>query len=130
MNGHRRQTGFSLIETLVAFVLLSSALAVILQLFSSGLAGTLRAENHSRAMVLGDGLLAALGREEPMQPGQREGSSGPLHWRMQITPAAAGDDGDAPGDWALYRIDLTLLWPQGTRQQTLHLATLRLGPVR
>ena len=78
------QCGFSLIEVLVSFVLLSMALAVILQIFSTNLRGMDRVGKQTRALVLAESKLAAVGREIPLATGQTEGQSGGFSWQLDM----------------------------------------------
>lgn len=117
----RRQGGFSLLELLVAFVIMAFSLGMLYQ--ASG--GTVRSlgdtEQHLRATVLAQSLLAA--RDSVPEAGWNEsGASGGLTWRVSSAPFRT-DVGD-PKVPPLQQVDLVIGWSgrQGPRQ--LELSTL------
>ena len=62
--------GMTLIEVLVAFVVLSVTMAAILQIFSGGMRNARLADSYSRAVFLAESKLAAAGIERPLVPGE------------------------------------------------------------
>lgn len=124
------QRGFSLLEVLVAFVLLAMALALILQIFSTGVAASGRTAAHGRAVTLATSLLARLDAEPVLREEQRSGSNDGMRWRMAIQPAPEplAGSGQTGGDGAkLYRIRLQIRWQRDGGGGEVTLQTLRLG---
>lgn len=81
-----RARGFSLLEVLVAFVVLSLALAVIMRIFSQGMSSVGESEHHARAVMLAESKLALLGAGIPLEEGETSGDSeDQLHWRVRLT---------------------------------------------
>jgi general secretion pathway protein I len=68
--------GMTLIEVLVAFIVLSVTMAVILQIFSGGMRNARLAESYSRAVFLAESKMAAVGLERPLMPGGRQWAGG------------------------------------------------------
>jgi len=68
--------GMTLIEVLVAFVVLSVTMAVILQIFTGGMRNARMADSYSRAVFLAESRLAAVGTERPLLPGVESGQVG------------------------------------------------------
>ena len=126
------QRGFTLIEVLVSFVLLSLSLVVILQIFATGLRSSGAAEGYTRAMLLAESTLARLGSEIPLVAGETEGRDDIFQWRLRVTPALTPPA--EPGPQAvpratLYDVALEVEWRQGARTPQIRFRTLRAGPV-
>ena len=115
----------------MAFALLTMALTVILQIFSSGLDGAGRSATHGRAVVLAGSLLAKLDAGPvPEKEEERTGETDGMRWRIEILPAdgfpTGADVHDRKG-LELYRIRLRIRWPRGNGEGEMTLNTLRLG---
>jgi general secretion pathway protein I len=122
--------GMTLIEVLVAFVVLSLTLAVIMQIFSGGMHNARQAGAYSYALILAESQLAAVGVEQPLVVGQRSGQTGPdLTWHTTVD---LFDDGGAAERLhlpaRLYQIRAQVSWSDGTRARQIELTSLRLGP--
>ena len=72
----RSQRGLSLIEVLVAFVVLALTLGVILQIFSGGLRNARLSDAYTRALLLAETRLEAEGSEQALVPGETAGQLG------------------------------------------------------
>ncbi|WP_296903040.1 type II secretion system protein [Polaromonas sp.] len=125
-----KNRGMTLIEVLVAFVVLSLAMGVIMQIFSGGMRNARRAEGYSRAVFLAESRLAAVGLEQPLVPGEVSGQlSSDLRWRVTINPF---DDGGVSDQFVipvrLYEVRVTVSWNEDGRQRLVELGSLRLGP--
>lgn len=128
--GHRiSQQGFTLIEVLVAFVLLSLTLAVILQIFSSGLRNIGAAEGYTRAMVLAEAKLAQLGNETALASGETGGEDDIFSWQLVVAPyqAESADTEETESAIPLYDVTLEIQWQQGSRRPRISFRTLRTG---
>ena len=89
----RASAGFSLIEVLVAFVILALTLSVIMRIFSGGLRNVALAEDYSRAALLAESRLAELS-VQPLE-GEAGGEfDGKYRWRSTVRPWV--DDAGAP----------------------------------
>ena len=90
----RASSGFSLLEVLVAFVILALTLSVVMRIFSGGLRNVALADGYSRAVLLAESRLAELS-VLPLE-GEASGEfDGKYRWRSSIHPWA--DDSGAPG---------------------------------
>lgn len=84
-NRQTTQSGFSLIEILVAFSILSLALGILLNIFSSGLGTAILAEEYTVATQIAESLLAETGVEEELQEGERSGTEQEkYHWTVSV----------------------------------------------
>lgn len=120
----------TLIEVLVAFVILSLAMGVIMQIFSGGMRNARLAEGYSRAVFLAESRLAAVGLEQPLVAGEVSGQLSPdLRWRVTISPY---DDGGVADQLLmsqrLYQVRVGVSWGDEGRQRRVELGSLRLGP--
>ena len=119
----------TLIQVLVAFVVLSLTMAVIMQIFSGGMRNARLAENYSRAVFLAESRLAAVGLEQVLAPGEDGGQVGTdLHWRVMVSPF--DDDGATAHQLMpvrLYRVWARVTWNEDGRERHVELASLRLG---
>lgn len=132
MSRARHQGGFTLIEVVVAFVLLTLVLSVGFQIFSTGMARAGTLDERSRALDIAQSQLAAVGTATALQEGQEQGDSADrrFHW---VTTVSATDEGQSPNmptqtGYLLWRIETRVDWTSAAgRPQQLTLATLGLG---
>ena len=129
----RAQAGFTLLEVVVAFVLLSVTLVIIFQIFSTGLARAGNLDEYSQALALAQSKLAATGVEEQAKEGETRGET--YDHRFQWTVAVkrheeAGDPDTRPQSLqSLYRVDSGVRWRTADgRERSVSLSTLVLGP--
>jgi general secretion pathway protein I len=126
-----RQAGFSLLEILVAFVILSLSIGVIMRVFSTGMRNIDTAERHTRATLLAENVLSGLGEETALSAGELSGEDGRgYRWRARVSEhLPPGMPADAPGPAVrLYQIDLEVNWGEPTdRSGGLRFSTLRVA---
>ena len=84
----RREQGFTLIEVVVAFVLLALVMSTAFEIFSAGLARAGQLEERSRALVVAQSRLASVGVEETLKESE-------TFWRWQTRPIVSRRVGDA-----------------------------------
>ncbi len=129
----RRQSGFSLLEVLVAFAILAMSMGVLLQIFSRASMSTVVASQYSRAAALAESRLAAVGTAIPLEPGALSGEpEDGIAWELTIVQATDLQPEQGLGAVALpsvspYRVTVTALWEDAGRVRRLALTTLRLG---
>jgi general secretion pathway protein I len=128
----RRQSGFTLIEVVVAFALLAGAMALLIGALSNGSRQIRNANDASRATLYAQSLMAQVGVGEVLQPGQREGEfdNGALRWQLRIAPyadPALSATLLSPNTPRLLQLDLQVHRADG-KGQPLRWRTLRLVP--
>jgi len=136
-----RQRGFTLLEVMLAFVVLAVALGLLLGMLSRGLKQVTQSQAETEAALHAQSLLDVLGTLEPLEPGVRDGSfeQGRYRWRLQIArgadpapPPPPEEDSPAPqpvvvaGAPLLYRVLLDVEWGAAAPAQKLRFDTLRL----
>ncbi|WP_010324235.1 type IV pilus modification PilV family protein [Marinobacterium stanieri] len=120
--------GFTLLEVLVAFVVLAAVLGVILRINAQVLEGTHRVSERQLALMLAQSQLDRVLANAELEPGQLRGdlTIPGYRWELDVFPLQAAEQ--VPDAERLrvtpYQIDLHVYWAE---QQHLMLSTLRLG---
>jgi len=70
----QRHKGFSLLEILVAFVIMAVALTIVLRIFGSGVNNAVISEDYTIAVQIAESLLASAGVETPLEIGDISGN--------------------------------------------------------
>ena len=128
----RAQTGFTLLEVVVAFVVLALILATVFQIFSAGLGRAGDLDEQSRALVLAQSTLAAAGVEDQLYEGETQGESGDrrYRWVLSVRPApqAKADGTAVQATFDLFRVDVVVAWRSADgRDRQLSLGTMMIG---
>jgi general secretion pathway protein I len=128
MRKHSR--GMTLMEVLVAFVVLSLTMAVILNIFSGGMRNSRLTDSYSRAVFLAQSRLAAVGVESPLTPGEENGRIGTtLQWRTSVTRVDDGGEADRLlMPVRQYQVRAQVTWQEDGRDKQIELSSVRLGP--
>ena len=127
----RGQSGFTLIEVVVAFALLALALTFLLASLSGAIRQIRIASDNSRATLHAQSLLAQVGVGETLQPGRRQGSfdAGRYRWVLGIAPYVdplrSPSPLSNPSAPRLLQLTLAMEWGNGRGQQ-MQWQTLRL----
>jgi prepilin-type N-terminal cleavage/methylation domain-containing protein len=131
MNGeHGGEDGFTLIETLVALVIMIAMATLLYRGFSGGLGAADAAEGAEAALLVAQSRLAALGAETPLEAREREGADGGMLWRAVLRPyAVARREDAATRQPAAFWATVTVTWrdKRGSRRRDLQLTTIKLG---
>ncbi len=129
--GARKQDkGFTLLEVLVALVVLATTVVAVLQLFGGGLRLARAAGDHADAALLASAKLADL-EPGPLTEGSTEGTDGPYRWTRRVTldPALLPVEPDTPEAMLirLARVSVEVQWGQGRRFELATLRVWRIG---
>jgi general secretion pathway protein I len=124
-----RERGFTLIEVVVAFVLLALVMSTAFEIFSAGMARASGLEERSRALVIAQSRMATVGVEETLKEGESSGESEDrrYQWAVSVRRTGEGEESGkpAPSVYALYRIDVVVTWRGAdSRDHSLALSTL------
>jgi len=133
--GARREVGFTLVEVVVAFVLLTLVLSVSFEIFSRGMARAGDLDDRARALVVAQSRLGLAGLEDGWKEGVSTGESEDRRYQWQVTVRRAEELATPPGGktpsaaYALYLIDVHVSWRGAdSREHALDLSTLSTAP--
>ncbi|WP_341502597.1 type II secretion system protein [Gallaecimonas sp. GXIMD4217] len=123
-----RQQGFSLLEVLVAFLILSLALGVLLRLFSQSSRGYHSAHSRQLALNLAQSKLAEVTGDADIASGSDRGEfDNGYGWQSRIERYRLPDEFNSPDiELIPFEVTVTVSWGQGEAEQ-LSLTTLMLG---
>jgi len=104
----RGESGFTLLEVLVALAIGSLAITAWLTLQSDFIARWTGAEQRRAAVQLGESLVDRLGRDLPLKPSEgRDNKPGGLAWRLTVQPLEAPIE-IGTSVWRLYAFTLAI----------------------
>ncbi len=119
--------GMTLLEVLVAFVVLALITGTAMEVFSSGARTTVRVVDEERAIALAESRLAVVGATV-REPGEWEGQWNGYSWHAladDVTPAAFSTVADRI---RLFRITVTVAWRDNGQMRAKRLTSLRVAP--
>jgi len=130
----RPARGFTLLEVLVAFVVLAAGAGILYRTYSAGLNNVGTVSGYSEAIAIADAKLGALGIEHPLVEGEESGTTDDhrYEWRMVVQPyTPPGTAPDQPGGFIsphqMFRITVGVSWDQnGLSKRSVELSTLRI----
>ncbi|HAO22175.1 MAG: hypothetical protein BWK80_48010 [Desulfobacteraceae bacterium IS3] len=122
----RKSKGFTLIETLVAMMILSISLVAILQLFSGGLRSARLSENYSRAVFHAREKMEELLVSQKMAPGELEGRfDDEFRWKAEIRHLDTIKDSNPSTDTFAIRVEIR--WHEGEAQKRFDVSTIKIA---
>ena len=119
----RRDAGFTLLEVLVAFAILSIAVVASIQGFAQGLRLLRLSGDHQQAMLLADQKMREVVNPAE-EPDRKEDTEGVFRWERTVTVVPAPDLARtrATEAWRVYHIAVKVAWGE---KRHVELATLR-----
>ena len=125
--------GFTLLEVLIAFVIISLALTVLLRGGAAGMSNVEAAVRTERAVSLAQSHLSSFDAQPNVVAEDLQGDEGDYHWRLQVTPILSIPvrpvGRSQPGPTSFYQVIMTVSWMMEGRHSALRLETKRLTPV-
>jgi general secretion pathway protein I len=132
-----RVRGFTLLEVMLAFVLLATAMGLLIAMLSNGLHQVRQAQSETEASLHAQSLLDQIGVLEAIVPGQSRGEFDQGRYRYELEITETSDPAPAPestvaagasttlGAPRIYRVALAVTWGAGQPAQRLNFVTLR-----
>jgi general secretion pathway protein I len=125
-----RDNGFTLLEVLVALVIVALALVVMFRAGGGGLVAANTASRYGEAVQRAQSHLAAVGHDVALLQGESEGDDGGgFRWRLRISPIASRQavSGGSASATTLFDIDVAISWRSASGERSVILRTRRLG---
>jgi general secretion pathway protein I len=131
-----RQIGFSLLEVLVAFVILALVGTSIFRLFGASLNNAGAADEYSRAAVFAESRLTLAGLDLPLRETSDQGTSddGRYAWSTKVEPYVPPGTNDDEARLAqllpmrLWRLSVVVSWPgEMGNSRSFSISTVRLA---
>ena len=134
MRSKLSQRGFTVMEILVAFVVLGAAVGILYRTFSTGLNNVEVVSGYSEAIAVADAKLAGLGLEQPLQEGEESGTTEDRRFNWKVTVLPFTPPGTPPEQLGtviianqLLRASVTVTWNERRDQKrTIELSTVRM----
>src|SRR5438046_5295569 len=108
--------GFTLLEIVVALAIAALALVGLFRAGSGGIVAVGNAGQVQEATERAQSRLAAIGRLDPVMPGETEGDDGGgYHWQIGARPVSNWQVGPVAAALTvtLFEIDVTIWWQAG-----------------
>ncbi|MCH9698309.1 MAG: prepilin-type N-terminal cleavage/methylation domain-containing protein [Gammaproteobacteria bacterium] len=125
-----KQSGFSLLEILVAFTIMAISITVLLEIFGRNTQVAFHSDNYSQALVLAESLLDSVGREEELSESGDSGNfDSRFAWNVAVSEYQPVEE-DVDFEllpYQLYDVNVTVSWGEGDTQRKVELNTLRIG---
>ena len=123
----KRESGFTLVEVIVALAILSLGLSVLLGSISGSLRRTATAARMAEAGALAQSLLAEVGTDLAIKPEESFGEfPNGYRWHLKMQPYGEANERE---EWPVgaYQISTEVEWEEGASRRSYALTTLRLG---
>ncbi|GAA0791818.1 type IV pilus modification PilV family protein [Marinobacterium sediminicola] len=122
------QSGFTLLEVLVAFVILAGTLGVMMRINAQALDTSMRAAERQQALMLAESQLDRVLARSDLLPGTERGDFelDGFRWQLEVSPFTFPGQEELVMESRIipYRIDISVYWGAASE---LQLTTLRLG---
>ena len=124
----RHQQGFSLVEILVAFMILAMSLTVIFRIFSGGMRNVALAEDYAQAVLVAQSQLSTIGISEPLERGVTTGELGSrFRWQREVERYLPWEqDKELTKPMLAYRVTVNVDWEHAGRSREISLSSVRL----
>lgn len=124
----RAESGYSLVEVLVAFAILATSLGTLFSAFGTTARLSQVSEERTIAILHARSVLDGLSLEPIDEPTVTSGELDEVYrWETEIRPYGTEDDHEA---WIAtpYEISVSILWTSGVAEKSVRLDTVRLLP--
>jgi general secretion pathway protein I len=123
------ESGFTLIEVLVAFTVAALTLGALSQVFSTGIGAVTRASSEKEALLIAQSSLEELGIVETLRPTDKtERVEGKYTRRLVIRPRSERVSDLRGGPQPIvYEAEITISWQEALWTRSISLQTMRLA---
>ena len=117
--------GFTLLEVLVAMVLLSISLVAIFELFSADLRGIAKSDDYSHAVIMAESKMREILDDDTLAERTWTESTDD-GYRIDAVVSSTASDRTENLQIKLLEINLTVSWIKDAKERTLNLKTLKM----
>lgn len=117
----KNEDGFTLLEVLVAFVILAGSLGLIYNFLMSGAMRSEASSAQMKAILMAQSKMA----ESQTLPPQSEGDSNGFHWTVMRTPQNSNDQNARRKPLRLDTVKVTVTWQDNSRERSFQMESLR-----
>ncbi len=122
------ERGFTLLEVMVALVILGLALSALYQSLGIGMRSAARVDRQQQDIDLAETLFSELGHDRPLRGGVTDGDVRlGQHWRLAIAPIESDADSNKKLALEAFSVALTISWPRQPLTSTWTVQTIMLG---
>jgi len=119
--------GFTLIESLVAVMILAICIVVIMQLFSGGLKSSMISDEYTQAAFHAQEKMEEILVLDKFSQGEWEGEFGDGYiWKSEIV-LVEPEEGEAKLSFDTFDIKVDISWRKGNREKHFEVSTRQLG---
>ena len=119
------ETGFTLLEVVVAMAIVGLGVVTLLEIFSLGLRLEARSAARTEAVAYGRQVMDKFLIRRALNAGEERGSFGSHHgWQLDIRPLR-DETQLAPTGWDVNEITLRMRYREGERDKQLEMKTMR-----
>jgi general secretion pathway protein I len=123
-----RDDGFTLLEVVIAFVILVLAMAIVVGRLGIAIRSLGIVDADHEAALVADRIMTELGHSRPLTYGVSEGDLPEgQHWRLLITPTRERPAGAALPRLEAHDVALTISWRDRAAIRRTSFKTIRLG---
>ncbi len=132
MGGKSQQSGFTLLEVLLAFLVFALSFAVTLEILSGAIRNTTRARESTEAALIAQSLMDQVGLDIPLETGTGvTGEEGNYSWSVDIFPFTGEEENFRTLDLVditgidLLEVECVVSWGKGGRERSQAFNTVR-----
>lgn len=124
------QNGFTLMEIMVAMLILALSLTVVLQLFSGGLRSGQLSKNYLRGVYHARAIMEETLLGEPLLEEEQQGviAEG-FTWSTTVQQLENDLTAGTLSEITLFTVIVTVSWQEGAHEKSFTLQSQRLGPI-
>jgi general secretion pathway protein I len=127
---NKKQDGFTLLETLVAFSIFAISLGVLLQIYSKGSKAAFYADQYAIATIIAQSKLANISYIDDFKTGETSGEEiGTYKWTTVVEKI---DDNDSKLESnhrvAKHRVEVEVTWGNSKKTHSVNLVSMKLLP--